>query len=140
MSALSDRHRATLLAVADVLIPPTDTMPALRDADPAGAWLDRACLARFDLLEELRRVLDGLDGGDLPTDLAALHARQRPTFDVLATFVAGTYYLIPAVRELIGYPGQVRSPAPLDQAADELTDGVFDAAVNYPGTYRRAPA
>ena len=42
-----------LLDVADVLIPATDTMPALRDADPDGEWLDRACAARADLLAEL---------------------------------------------------------------------------------------
>ena len=43
MSTLSRTDRDTLSDVADVLIPATDTMPALRDADPDGDWLDRAC-------------------------------------------------------------------------------------------------
>jgi hypothetical protein len=140
MNTFSDACRSVLLDVADVLIPATDAMPALRDADATGEWLDRACRARCDLVDALSLLLDDLAGGDLPSALASMHARERSTFDVLATFVAGTYYMIPEIRELIGYPGQLRSPPPLDMAADELSDGVFDVAMNYPGTYRRAPA
>jgi len=33
----------------------------------------------------------------------------------------------------------VRNPAPLDLASDELSDDVFEGAMNYPGTYRSAP-
>jgi hypothetical protein len=140
MSTLSDLHRSALLDIADVLIPATDTMPALRDADPTGEWLDRACRARSDLVDGLCLVLDDLAGGDLASVLRSMHADKRSTFDVLATFVAGTYYMVPKIRELIGYPGQLRSPAPLELAADELSDGVFAIAMNYSGTYRRPPA
>jgi len=140
MNTLSEPHRSTLLDIADVLIPATDTMPALRDADPTGEWLDRACRARGDLLGGLCLVLDDVAGRDVPAALASMHAKDRSTFDVLATFVAGTYYMVPRIRELIGYPGQLRSPAPLETAADELSDDVFEGAMNYPGTYRRAPA
>lgn len=140
MNTLSDPRRAVLLNVADVLIPATDTMPALRDADAAGEWLDRACRARTDLVDELGVILDDLADGDLPSALASMHARDRSTFDVIATFVAGTYYMVPEVRELIGYPGQLSAPAPLELAADELSESVFAQAMNYSGTYRRAPA
>jgi hypothetical protein len=57
---------------------------------------------------------------------------------VVATFVAGTYYMIPQVRELIGYPGQRRMPAAIDAAADELSDDVFQGALDYARTYRPA--
>jgi len=125
--------------VADVLIPATKTMPALRDADPAGTWLDRACLARADLVPSLARALRVLAGtADLPAAVRRLHGDDRATFDVVATFVAGTYYMIPQVRELIGYPGQRRMPAAIDAAADELSDDVFQGALDYARTYRPA--
>jgi hypothetical protein len=138
MTALTDSQRAVLLDLADVLIPETDTMPSLRLADPDGEWFERACRARADLIDELLTILDELAGTDLSSALVSLHCQQRHQFDVLATFVAGTYYLIPRIRELIGYPGQVRAPAPLDLAADELSDEIFEGAMNYPGSYRPA--
>ena len=57
---------------------------------------------------------------------------------MVATFVAGTYYMIPQIRELIGYPGQRRTPAATVAAADELLDDVFQGALDYAGTYRPA--
>ena len=140
MTSLTEARRAVLLDIADVLIPQTDTMPALRAADPDGEWLQRACRARADLLDELGRILDELTDADLSAVLVSMHAEQRAHFDVVATFVAGSYYMIPRVRELLGYPGQVRAPAPLELAADELSDEIFEAAMNYSGSYRPAPA
>jgi hypothetical protein len=141
VSALSRPHRELLLRVADVLIPPTASMPSLRAADPTGEWLDRVCVARADLLADLAGALDGLaQADDLSTALRELHGGARATFDVLANFASGAYYLIPEVRALLGYPGQVRNPAPLDLASDELSDEVFEGAMNYPGTFRAAPA
>lgn len=141
MTELTAPHRDLLLGVADVLIPATAAMPSLRTADADGRWLARACLARHDVLPDLVAALDRLGGrDDLPTALRELRATSRGTFDVVANVVAGAYYLIPEIRTLLGYPGQVRNPAPLDLASDELSDEVFEGAMNYPGTYRRAPA
>ena len=140
MSPLSQAERDVLLDIADVLVPATQTMPALRDADPTGEWLDRACAARADILPDLQRALHALaDAPALSTALRCLHSEDRATFDIVATIAAGTYYLVPRVRELIGYPGQVRSPAPLELAADELSDEIFDGAMSYGGSYRISP-
>jgi hypothetical protein len=136
MSSITEPQRAVLLDVADVLIPETDAMPSLRAADPDGEWLERACRARADLVDELCQILDEIAGSNMSSLLVSMHRDQRPRFDVLATFAAGTYYLIPRIRELIGYPGQVRAPAPLDLAADELSDEIFEGAMNYSGSYR----
>ncbi len=83
------------------------------------------------------RVLAGVS--DLAATVRTLHSYDRATFDVVATFVAGTYYMVPQIRELIGYPGQLRTPASIDQAADELLDDVFQGALGYTGRYREAP-
>jgi len=83
------------------------------------------------------RVLAGVS--DLAATVRTLHQLDRATFGVVATFVAGTYYMVPQIRELIGYPGQLRTPASIDQAADELLDDVFQGALGYTGRYREAP-
>lgn len=141
MTDLTASQRDLLLRVADVLVPATAAMPSLRAADPDGGWLRRALLARQDVVVDLFAALDELARhDDLHTALRDLHANSRGTFDVVANIVAGAYYLIPEVRTLLGYPGQVRNPAPLDLASDELSDDVFEGAMNYPGTYRQAPA
>jgi hypothetical protein len=139
VSALTQADRNVLHDVADVLIPATTTMPALREADTDGAWLDRACKARADLVPSLLRALRALAStSDLPSAVRRLHGEDRATFDVVTTFVAGTYYMIPRVRERIGYPGQLRAPADIDAAAEELSDDVFLGALNYAGRYRPA--
>lgn len=141
MSELTDRDRELLRDIADVLVPATDTMPSLRAADLTSEWLNRACAARADSLPVLLRALRKLDAeSDVTTALQALHADERETFDTVAAIVAGAYYMVPRVRELIGYPGQVRNPPPIDQAADELSDEIFEGAMNYQGSYRSAPA
>ncbi len=139
MTTLNDADRQVLWDVADVLIPATEVMPSLRDADADGTWLQRTCAARPDLVEELKLLLGELRGADLSAVLVSLHSNDRARFDVLATFVAGTYYMVPAVRDLIGYPGQVRNPPPVDLAAEELGDELFEGAMNYAGSYRVAP-
>jgi len=141
VSTVTDAQRNVLLDIADVLIPATDVMPALREADHSGEWLDRACAARGDLFPELHRTLADLaKAPDLATALRRLHGGDRPAFDAVATIVAGSYYMVPRVRELIGYPGQVRVPAPLDLAAGELSDDIFEGAMSYEGSFRVAPA
>ncbi len=140
MTTLTEPQRDLLLRIADVLIPATATMPSLRDADPAGDWIRRACQARGDAMPGLVTTLDRLAADDdLDAALRDLRANARGAFDVVATVVAGAYYLVPEVRTLLGYPGQVRNPAPLDLAADELSDEVFEGAMSYGGTYRPTP-
>jgi hypothetical protein len=140
MTHVNEQERHTLWRIADVLVPATATRPSLRDADPDGIWLDRALAARVDLVEALRTELAQVAAiEDLEPVVAALHESDRQRFDVLATAVTGAYYLVPEVRDLIGYPGQHRNPPRLEEAAEELSDEIFEAAMNYPGSYRPTP-
>ncbi len=52
---LTQQQRATFWALADVLIPATDAMPAASEAGSADKWLDRALAARPDLVPALTR-------------------------------------------------------------------------------------
>ncbi len=140
MTHLSEQERQTLWHIADVLIPATTTRPSLRDADPEGIWLERALTARVDLVGALQAELALLaTASDLEPAIVDLHESDRARFDVVATAVSGAYYLVPEVRCLIGYPGQHRNPPRLEEAAEELSDEIFEAAMNYPGSYRPTP-
>ncbi|WP_024804196.1 hypothetical protein [Nocardia sp. BMG51109] len=140
MIALTAPQLKTALAIADVLVPETTDRPALRSADPDHEWLARALRARDDMATELTALLDRLtDSNSLDADLRALRDDHRELFDTLAGVVAGAYYMTPIVRDLIGYPGQERRPAPVSLAADELSDEVFDGATAYHGGFRRPP-
>lgn len=139
MNHLSESEQQTLWRIADVLIPATATRPSLREADPEGVWLQRALTARDDLLDVLRTTLSRLDSvADLESALIELHDTDRVRFEVVATAVSGAYYLVPQIRQLIGYPGQVRNPPRLEEAAEELSDEIFEGAMNYHGSYRPA--
>ncbi|MFJ6456134.1 hypothetical protein [Paenarthrobacter sp. NPDC091669] len=136
---LTDSELDTLWAVADVLVPATESMPSLRQADPDSYWLARALEARSDIIDSIKSYLQQLHGAaDLRTELIRWHSESREDFDNVGAIVAGTYYMVPWVRELIGYPGQERRPAPVELAADELSDDIFEGAMAYEGTYREA--
>jgi hypothetical protein len=139
MNVLSDEELATLWSVADVIVPATEQMPSLRDADADGSWLGRALAANPGLLDGLHRVLAAVEGNDVSATVRELYGSARPDFDVLATVVTSTYYLIPQVRQLIGYPGQTRNPARLDEAAEQLED-LLDQAMSRPSFYRPTPS
>ena len=96
VTGLFDAHRELLLRVADVLIPPNGMMPSLRNADPTGEWVERACLVRAEALADLTDALDGLAGrDDLTRALRELHADARATFDVVANIASGAHYSSP---------------------------------------------
>ena len=91
--ALSDEQRATFWALADVLIPATDAMPAASQAGSADKWLDRALAARSDLAEPLAAVLDAASGRDPEGEARRLHADDPDGFSALAQIASGGYYM-----------------------------------------------
>jgi hypothetical protein len=139
MTELDGREIRTLWSVADVLVPATGLMPALRDVDADGEWLARTLAARPDLVDGLHRALADVTADDVSGSVRAMYDGDRAEFDVLAAVVTGTYYLTPRVRQLIGYPGQARNPPRLDEAAEQLED-VLEQAMNRPSFYRPTPS
>jgi hypothetical protein len=127
--SLADAERTALVCVADALIPARadDTAPS---ATPDYArHLDRALAARddaFDAVVEAATRLAALDDAARGAKLRSLHAAGDATFQALSAVVCGAYLTVPEVRARIGYPGQERSPAPFDLAAEEIMDGILD--------------
>ena len=114
MSAL-DRERFG--ALADELVPAAEGMPSATDAGVHREGLDRVLAARPDLAPVLERVLAGAAGepGDV---LRRLEDEDEAGFAALTLAVTGAYYTDPAVRRLIGYPGQRYQPELVTRAPD----------------------
>jgi hypothetical protein len=129
---LTDSELNTLRDIADVLIPASDDNPAATAEPDFDACLRRAVDSRADAFDAITAVLARLDSA--PPDvidqaLRALHAEQPVHFQALSAVVAGAWLLTPTVRARIGYPGQRRDPARLEEAVDQLSDGILDPVI-----------
>ena len=124
--SLTPEQRATFWALADVLIPATDAMPAASEAGSAEKWLDRALAARPDLVEPLAAALDAAAGKDPAAEARRLHADDPDGFSALAQIASGGYYMNLKVRKRVGYPGQGKRPPFSDEAEYDLRDGLLD--------------
>lgn len=129
---LTDEESVVLLRVADCLIPAAGPNPKASDAEGYSANLQLALAARSDVfdavLEAVRSLADVADG-DLRAALKTMWAEDKLTFDPLSSIVAGAYFMTPQVKQLIGYPGQHRDPAGLEDAANELETGILDPVI-----------
>jgi hypothetical protein len=126
---LTAEEAADLTRIADLLIPGTDTDPAPSSADGFQDALRLALAARSDAFELLLAfALTLRDRGDAEAlvRLRAAHEAESPAFQALSTVVAGAYLLLPQIRRNIGYPGQPRDVPRVDEAADQIGDGILD--------------
>lgn len=126
---LTDAEQATLLRIADTLIPESGPNPKASDAQEFLPYLQLALAARADVFDAVLKAVGEL--ADVPDDglheaLKAMWANDKFTFDPLSSILAGAYFMTPQVKELIGYPGQHRDPAGLEDAANELETGILD--------------
>ena len=133
---MTETRRATLFALADVLIPAADGQLSASEADPNGKWLERALSARPDLVETLERVLDAAAGHDPEAEARRLHADDTDGFRALATIVSGAYFMNLKVRKRIGFPGQGKRPPFSDEAEYDLRDGLLDPILGRAPSYQ----
>ncbi|MDA2893301.1 hypothetical protein PDG61_20460 [Mycolicibacterium sp. BiH015] len=126
---LTAAEDATLMRVADTLIPEVGANPKASDAREFGAYLQLALAARADVFESVLKAvaeLSDVADEDLYEALKEMWATDKFTFDPLSSIIAGAYFMTPQVKELIGYPGQHRDPAGLEDAANELETGILE--------------
>jgi choline dehydrogenase-like flavoprotein len=131
-------QRATLAALADVLIPATETMPSAGEAGAHEKWLDRAVGARPELEGELARITEAACGRDAAEEVRRLYEQEPEAFAALALAVSGAYYMNLKVRKRIGYPGQKSNP-PFPDEADYYLEGGLLERVGAPA-HRDVPA
>lgn len=138
--SLDGDMRETFRALADALLPADGPMPAASAADEDGGWLDRVLKVRPDLVPVLTRVLSAAAGRDPLSEVRRLKLEDPPGFLAFASACAGSYYLNPAIRRLIGYPGQEPSLPEPGEADSELGGGILDPVVARGPIYRPTPA
>lgn len=140
--AFTSTELHTLGVIADVLIPASASDPAPTSEPGYEQSLVVAANARADAFDAIVAVLDELVGADAETTeqhLRALAETDHAVFQPLSSVIAGAWLLLPAVRDRIGYPGQGRHQAPLEQIADELSTGILDPVIERGSIYTPAP-
>jgi hypothetical protein len=136
---LGDGQRDRLAVFADLLISGGAGLPAATEVEVQGAWIDRALVARPDLVEVVVGVL--ASDGEPGEVLARLRAQEPDRFDGFAFAVAGAYLIHPRVRKLLGFPGGApeKNPAFPDEADSYLEDGILDVVTKRGPIYRPTP-
>ncbi len=136
--ALSDSQRAQLGAIADELIPAGGGLPSASEAGVSGQYLDEVLTSLPDLRDALDTTLAGVDGLEPAEAIAVL--RQDPAgWGVLTAVVPAAYFMNPAIRAAIGYPGLERRPIDPSAEPDYLADGLLDSVVARGPVYRPTP-
>lgn len=136
--ALDDPQRAQLGAIADQLIPAGGGMPSASEAGVAGRYLDEVLTSLPNLRAPLETALAAVDGLDPEAALAVLRA-DPAAWGVLTAIVPGAYFMNPAIRDAIGYPGLERRPIDESAEPDYLQDGLLDSVIARGPVYRPTP-
>jgi hypothetical protein len=121
-------ERATLRAVADLLIPAAHGMPSAAEV-LTDDRLRFVLTARPDLGEPLRTALRPELGDDVDARLDALGRDEPSTLGAMQLVIVAGYYTDARVRELIGYPGQTALELRSWEYPAYLEEGLIDAVL-----------
>ena len=132
-----EAERATLAALADVLIPASAGFLSASQAGVAGDGLDQVLAVRPDLEPRLKQRLQSSKERDPKDVIRELRVSDPVGFADLAELVAGAYFLNAAVRAELGYHGQV--PRSHDTAADHINEELLQSVINRGPIYRPTP-
>ena len=128
LASLDAAERATLSAIATLLIPAAHGMPSAGDV--LGDDRLRFVLnARPDLIGPLRAALRRELGDDVQARLDALGRDEPSTLGVLQLVIVAGYYTDRRVRELISYPGQMALEIRSWEYPAYLEEGLIDAVL-----------
>jgi hypothetical protein len=121
----STAERDRLARFADVILPPTESMPAASDVGVQHALLDRVLGAIPALAPLLHQAVMAV-GLEPAQTLADLRAHRPAVFSAVMLAVTAGYYLSPRVREFIGYHGQEARTIDVHELPAYLEDGSLD--------------
>lgn len=132
--------RKTFAGIADVLIPNAEGMPSASEMNVQGEMLDHVLGLRSDIREDFMRGLTNSVGRD-PRDAANdLNKNDPAALTAIGLAASAGYYMMPRVKELIGYPGQERRPDPDPDATPEyVTNGMLQQVIERGPIYRPTP-
>lgn len=127
---LNDDQRSTFNRIADILIPQAQGMPAFSTSGADPVYLDRVLTLRSELLDPLNNALSVAQNAD---DADALNRDHPDAIGVIGLVASSAYYLVPDIRQKLGYPGQTHRPAMEDEEGDyrDLIDPVVQRGSIY---------
>jgi len=128
LAPVDPAERATLLAVADRLIPAAHGMPSAADV-LTDERLRFVLTALPDLLAPIRTALRPNLGDDPQARLDALGRDDPGALGALQLAIVAAYYTDRHVRELIGYPGQEALTIRSWELPPYLEEGLIDAVL-----------
>ncbi|MDX3974883.1 hypothetical protein [Shinella sp.] len=125
---LSLSERALLARLANTLIPPAPGCLSASEAGIAGECLDQALSYAPDLVAMLRSVIGAVGNATPQQALLALKQSDAAAYDAFCETIAAIYFLSPAVRAAVGFPGREPKPARVDVAdLEDLLMPVLEA-------------
>lgn len=131
-------HANTFLALADYLIPAHKQMPKFSDVC---SWA--AALTALDFRIDLKEGFERATGVDLSNGIEAaleqLNTDDSEAFSAVSTIALATYFMTPAVRDLIGYPGQESVTYDPKAIQSYHTDGTLAKVIARGPIYRPTP-
>jgi len=136
--SFTQKERAQLASLADILIPAGDGQLSASQADVAGEGLDKVLATCPELAAGLHKLLSNAEGRAASQAVAEMQSSDLAAFAMLAEFAAAAYFLNPAVRQAIGYGGQTARP--IDPHPDYLDNGLLDSVIRRGPIYRPTPS
>jgi hypothetical protein len=136
---MNPEQRATLAALADVLVPAGADLPSASAAGVAERWLDEVLVALPEVREPLAALLLAVHGQDPAAAVAHLRVDAPGGFELLCTVVAGAYFLNPEVQRSLGYPGPQAVPITVEDPPDYEQNGLLASVIARGPIYRPTP-
>lgn len=138
---ITESERAQLTVLADALCGPSANLPAPSQTPGFNDALDLALATRSDVFDEVMATSDESRGAD---DLLGWARRLSETdaarFWNIAGVLAGAYLMTPPIRDAIAYPGQHRDVPRLEEAMEQIMDGILDPVIARGPIYLAPPA
>lgn len=140
MSKIDDVVRSTFAAIADILIPAAEGMPAASSVGVANEQnLDRILGLRPDLAEAFFRAIERAKGKDPATAAEELNQNDAAGLSAIGLIASSAYYMTPVVRELIGYPGQESRAFDPDAIPEYVANGMLKVVQDRGPIFRKTP-
>lgn len=116
--ALSAEERVRVLALGELLMPPSRGMPRVSEVLADGPLLDEAMAKRPEYVPGLREAAGmPAEPGDRDV-LASIRAESPGAWAALTVVVPAAYFMDEGVRARLGYRGQVAQPIDLNAPPD----------------------
>lgn len=139
-SHLTSEQRLIFAAIADFLIPNAEGMPSASEAGVHGPILDRVLSLRPDVSEAFYRGLLKSVGRSGADAASALNSDDPEAFGAISLAASAAYFMLPRIRELIGYPGQESRPDPdPDATPPYVTNGMLQQVIDRGPIYKPTP-